>query len=104
MRPRKLLRFDILQVLHQKTEDGVPLTKALQQSQVYGMTRPTVRNLINCYKEILKLVQDGNKEEAAVILNSISPFWCNYKDVVQEPPANVYYRGKFPFGEWYEDN
>ena len=89
MKPRKLIVEHVLTDLYHKTEQGIPLKRAMRQLNV-SLTQPTVVKLLNHYAISSDITQA-----------SIFPEWLNPNGPpVQTQPTNWVYEGYFPLGVW----
>jgi hypothetical protein len=98
MKPRKLLRPDILTDLAMLTELGVPVAAAMRQKDIdLLITRPVVADLLESYARI----NEGPLKLGQTIQESVFPEWLDSAGCrVQEQPDNYNYIGFFPEGYW----
>lgn len=89
MRKRRILiRQDVLDSIVKDTEKGVPLTRAIKNAKLTSC-RPTISKLLDMYMLF------PNRS------TSLFPAWLTEREQAQ--PNNWSYKGKWPIGEWVED-
>ena len=89
MKPRKLITSRVLKALYMKTEQGIPLKRAMRQLNI-PLTQPTVKKLLTHYSI-----------NSDITRASIFPPWLSEDGPpVQEQPQDWVYQGYFPLGVW----
>lgn len=82
---------------------GVPLSKAMVDIGIEKLiSRPAADKLVRIYEDFPDTPSTAEHEAIAF---SLFPNWLgvnNNTSPVQEPPANWFYEGVFPLGEWRE--
>ena len=92
MRKRKLITEATMRKLHDETELGVPLARAMKNLGI-DMSRPAVAKLLDHYRACLTI--PGLADHA---MDSLFPDWLTID--CQEQPDNAEYDGYFPHGAW----
>lgn len=96
-RPMLLIKPDLLEELHQKAQDGVPVASLLRRYNL-AIADPTLSRLLSFYS----LALSAHEDTALVIRRSLFPEWLLAQpEAIATPPiGQVSYKGKMPFGEW----
>lgn len=100
MKLRKHIRADILRIMYEEVQMGVPVARSMAKHIPEGeMTRPTVAHLIKAYEAVEDPMNDLATQDR--IASSIFPVWLDpMQGVVQEQPYNYDYEGRFPRGRY----
>lgn len=101
MKLRKHIRADILRIMYEEVQMGVPVARSMAKHIPEGeMTRPTVAMLISVYRTA-KEHEDIQCGYDQLLFDSLFPDWLSpLQGAVQEQPHNFDYEGRFPEGRW----
>lgn len=102
-RPMLLMQEELLSILWQKQQVGVPVSTLIQQEQI-DITPPTLTKLLT-YMSALEdqaLQKEENHDTYNMIYNSLFPQWLiDHEHVpIMRQPNGWKYVGQFPLGIW----
>lgn len=91
------MQESLLKTIHEKRKLDVPLTKLIQQHKL-DITHPTLSRMLTHYEALVS--PDIVQANAERIRASLFPEWLAGPRAVVSQPADWYYTGMFPLGEW----
>ena len=99
-RPMVLVHEKLLEEIHAKHSQGVPVLKLIRHYELEGeITAPTLTKLLS-YMTIKETAEEKVK---SIIHKSLFPNWLSNMSPATSPPS-YYYAGKMPLGTWIHNN